>query len=83
MPKPTRPMRPKSQSEKDQLNAMWKGVNAQCAGQGVATQAITNKAEVTKFWWLRRRGRSTQDVALANGWRAELVGPALTLPQMA
>jgi len=82
MPKPTRPMRPKSQAEKDQLNALWKGINAECAKEGVATQAITNKAEVTKYWWLTRRGKPTDDMPLASGWRAELLGPALTLPHM-
>ncbi|MEM0915730.1 MAG: HRDC domain-containing protein [Planctomycetota bacterium] len=82
VPKPSKPMRPKSQAEKDQLGALWRGINAHCAKQGVATQAITNKSEVTKYWWLTRRGRPTDDMPLATGWRAELLGEALTLPTM-
>jgi len=64
-------------SEKFRLEALWGVAQCICAARGIDPTLVTNKKDFQDFVYKHTRNLPTNDLAVTQGWRSELLGGPL------
>lgn len=64
-------------ADRIRIDGLWSMLMALCIGRGIDSAVVTNRQEMTDFYWAATSGRSLEASPLMQGWRREFVGDLL------